>query len=139
MRYTQRKFPRTPTRQQTALEHLQSEAEHLDLTLVTGDYGAGFEGGDHAVEPLRLCLLRFLRGNAFSVSNALSQVLASFLTLTQRCYVVRCSPEHYCKCMILYNRLVAFGDARHSDARAYVMIVHLSIRQATLLTPELRL
>lgn len=49
-------------------------ADGLDLSFVRGDYGDGFERGENAVEPLRLCLLRFLRGNAFSVSGALSQV-----------------------------------------------------------------
>lgn len=53
---------------------MQSAADGLDLRLVRGDYGDGFDGGEHAVEPLRLCLLRFLRGNSFSVSGALSQV-----------------------------------------------------------------
>ncbi|CAM9319843.1 unnamed protein product [Scytosiphon promiscuus] len=59
-----------------ALNELQSiiEEDGLDLRLVRGDYGEGFDGGQHAVEPLRLCLLRFLRGNAFSVSKALSQL-----------------------------------------------------------------
>lgn len=59
-----------------AVEELQqqSAADGLDLSLVRGDYGDGFEAGEHAVEPLRLCLLRFLRGNGFSVSGALSQV-----------------------------------------------------------------
>lgn len=59
---------------QAAVEELLSAVEGLDLRLVRGDYGEGFEGGDHAVEPLRLCLLRFLRGNGFCVSKALSQV-----------------------------------------------------------------
>lgn len=43
--------------------------------MVRGDYGQeSGDGGDHVVEPLRLCLLRFLRGNDFSVNKALSQV-----------------------------------------------------------------
>ena len=44
------------------------------LRMVRGDYGQDCEGGDHAVEPLRLCLLRFLRGNDFCVNKAFSQV-----------------------------------------------------------------
>lgn len=59
---------------QTAVEQLTSAVENLDLQMVQGDYGDGCLGGDHAVEPLRLLLLRFLRGNAFSVSKALAQV-----------------------------------------------------------------
>lgn len=48
--------------------------EGLDLRVMQGDYGEGCLGGNHAVEPLKLLLLRFLRGNAFSVSKALAQV-----------------------------------------------------------------
>lgn len=42
--------------------------------MMRGDYGEECLGGDHAVEPLRLLLLRFLRGNAFSASKAWAQV-----------------------------------------------------------------
>lgn len=59
---------------QTALEELTSAVEDLDLGVVSGDYGSECLGGDHAIEPLRLLLLRFLRGNGFSVQKALSQV-----------------------------------------------------------------
>lgn len=56
------------------MEELQLASQELDLRMVRGDYGQDIEGGDHAVEPLRLCLLRFLRGNDFSVTKAFSQV-----------------------------------------------------------------
>ena len=57
-----------------ALAELEAAVEGLDLRSVRGEYGQGLDSGDHAVEPLRLCLLRFLRGNSFDVSKALDQV-----------------------------------------------------------------
>lgn len=57
-----------------ALAELQKAAEGLALRFVRGDYGQSVDGGNHAVEPLRLCLLRFLRGNSFNVIKALTQV-----------------------------------------------------------------
>ena len=56
------------------MEELRLASQELDLRMVRGDYGQDSEGGNHAVEPLRLCLLRFLRGNDFSVTKAFSQV-----------------------------------------------------------------
>lgn len=68
--------PAPPRTQQSALDRLTTAVDGMDLKEVSGDYGPDCLGGDHAVEPRELLLLRFLRGNGFNVNRALSQVCA---------------------------------------------------------------